>query len=294
MSGMSTTAISVRNGSSDLRSMEVGGFRVTDVVFPPGLRLPSHYHERACFAVILEGSVRKAFARVVDTLGAGGVVTMPPRERHRDDFQGAGAHIVVIEPDPAREPPPTAPALFERVHLFRDGVVAAIAWRIRHELDHPDAVTPLALDGLALELVAAGARRLAAIREDATPPAWVGHARELLHARFAEPLVIAEIAALLGVEPERLARAFRHHVGVPIGAYVRRLRLEWTATQLVATERPLSEIALLAGFADQSHFTRLFRRHSGVTPGAWRRAARAGRPPAARAPGRRVRSEAAR
>jgi len=270
--------------------MEVGGFRVTDVVFPPGLRLAAHYHERACFAVILEGSVRKAFDRVVDTLGAGGVVTMPPRERHRDDFEGAGAHIVVIEPDPVREPPPTAPDLFQRVHLFRDGVVAAIAWRIRHELNHPDAVTPLALDGLTLELVAAGARRLAAMREESTAPAWIGQTRELLHARFAEPPAIAEIAALLGVEPERLARAFRHHTGVPIGAYVRRLRLEWTAIQLASTDESLSEIALRAGFADQSHFTRLFRRHTGVAPGAWRRAARAGRPLAARPRGRDRRS----
>jgi len=279
---MSATAISVRNGSAELRSMEVGGFRVTDVVFPPGLRLPPHYHERACFAVILEGAVRKAFERVVETLPAGGVVTMPARERHRDDFQGAGAHIVVLEPDPEREPPALAPALFERVHLFRDGVVAAIAWRIRHELGHPDAVTPLALDGLTLELVAAGARRLAAIRDDLTPPAWVGQARELLHARFAEPLAIAGIAALLGVEPERLARSFRRHVGVPIGAYVRRLRLEWSAIELASTDRSLAEIASQAGFADQSHFTRLFRRHAGVTPGAWRRAARAGRPFASR------------
>jgi AraC family transcriptional regulator len=47
------------------------------------------------------------------------------------------------------------------------------------------------------------------------------------------------------------------------------LRLEWAAARL-SEERSLAQIALEAGFADQSHFTRAFRRHFGVTPGRYR------------------------
>jgi AraC family transcriptional regulator len=55
-----------------------------------------------------------------------------------------------------------------------------------------------------------------------------------------------------------------------VGTYLRRLRLDWCADRLVTTKIPLAEIALRAGFADQSHFTRTFRRYTGVTPRAYR------------------------
>jgi AraC family transcriptional regulator len=51
--------------------------------------------------------------------------------------------------------------------------------------------------------------------------------------------------------------------------YSRRLRLEWAAAQLTE-QRSLAQIAVEAGFAGQSHFTRAFRRHFGVTPGRYR------------------------
>jgi len=48
------------------------------------------------------------------------------------------------------------------------------------------------------------------------------------------------------------------------------LRLEWAAEELARDDARLADVALRAGFADQSHFTRLFRRHTGVTPGHYR------------------------
>ena len=55
-----------------------------------------------------------------------------------------------------------------------------------------------------------------------------------------------------------------------VGEYGRRARIEWAAAQIAAGDRPLAEIAAEAGFADQSHFTRLFRRYLGTTPGRFR------------------------
>jgi AraC-like DNA-binding protein len=59
-----------------------------------------------------------------------------------------------------------------------------------------------------------------------------------------------------------------------MGSYVRRLRLDWAARELVRSETSLAGVALEAGFADQSHFTRFFKRHTGLTPQAYRRAMR--------------------
>jgi AraC family transcriptional regulator len=57
---------------------------------------------------------------------------------------------------------------------------------------------------------------------------------------------------------------------VSVGEYLRRLRLDWAASQLAATETPLALLAAEAGFADQSHFTRAFKRHAGLTPARYR------------------------
>jgi AraC family transcriptional regulator len=78
------------------------------------------------------------------------------------------------------------------------------------------------------------------------------------------------------VHPDHLARAFKLRFGLPIGSYLRRLRLDWAATRLESNEQAISAIALAAGFADQSHFTRTFRRHTGLTPHEYRHAFGAG------------------
>ena len=83
----------------------------------------------------------------------------------------------------------------------------------------------------------------------------------------------------MDVHPVLLARAFRTYFGTSPGRYLRRLRLDWAAAELLATQRRLADIALQAGFADQSHFTRAFRRHTGLTPGQYRLALSNHRPP---------------
>ena len=74
----------------------------------------------------------------------------------------------------------------------------------------------------------------------------------------------------MGVHPAHLARCFKREYGQTVGEYARALRLEWAAEQLALDDASLAEIALGAGFADQSHFTRAFRQHAGVTPGRYR------------------------
>jgi AraC family transcriptional regulator len=87
-------------------------------------------------------------------------------------------------------------------------------------------------------------------------------------------MTVAEIAAELEVDTRLLARAFREYYGSSIGEYVRNARLDWAAARLVQTEAPLAALALEAGFADQSHFTRSFKRRTGLPPGKYRRAHR--------------------
>ena len=243
------SASTVRHEYVDAR-----GFRVSAVTFAPGKRLPRHSHPQGCIAVVVEGVVDKAFARVSNTAGQGSVITMPPEEPHMDTFGRVGARLVVVE-SPADE----------EVALERDWACLLIATKIARELESPDPFTPLAVEGLALELAAA-ARRLGG----SAAPAWLERASELALGLAS----VSEIAAELEVDPRLLARAFHERYGASIGQYVRNARLDWAASRLVHGDEPLAALALEAGFADQSHFTRSFKRRTGLPPGKYRRAHR--------------------
>jgi AraC-like DNA-binding protein len=103
---------------------------------------------------------------------------------------------------------------------------------------------------------------------------WLSQAEELLRAHFLDSLDLDAIGSRIGVTALHLARRFREHYGVSPATYVRQLRIEWAAEQLTGGSGSISEIALTAGFADQSHFTREFKRHTGLPPDRYRRARR--------------------
>ena len=140
----------------------------------------------------------------------------------------------------------------------------------------PDSVAPFAVEGLVLELLALAARLrdAGAIGAERRSPRWLSQARALLHDQYRDQLRLAEVADAVGVHPVHLARVFRLKYGTPVGTYVRGLRLSWAAGRLASSEDTIAQIASEAGFFDQSHFTRTFRRHFGLTPQVYRRAVR--------------------
>jgi AraC family transcriptional regulator len=81
---------------------------------------------------------------------------------------------------------------------------------------------------------------------------------------------LADVAQVAGVHPMHLARLFRERFGYSMGEFVRRRRIAWACGQLAGSEATIAAIALAAGFADQAHFTRTFRRITGCTPSWYR------------------------
>src|SRR5262245_23957795 len=94
---------------------------------------------------------------------------------------------------------------------------------------------------------------------------------DYLEANYRGRFSLAEVAAGAGVHPSHLAEVFRGRHAMSVGEWVRLRRLEYAREKLLDRRRSISEVALAAGFADQSHLTRLFRAHFGVTPAEYRR-----------------------
>jgi len=85
------------------------------------------------------------------------------------------------------------------------------------------------------------------------------------------PVQIEELAEHIPLSVSHFCRAFKETFRNTPHAYLIRLRLESAQEMMLATDEPLSQIALASGFADQAHLSKQFRRVIGETPSAWRR-----------------------
>jgi AraC family transcriptional regulator len=261
----------VHLGSPQFVTREQGPFLLTDAWFPPGLRLPPHEHDRPVVAITLAGGWNSVMRRRSYDCMSASVLIEPAGERHGNQFGSAGGRVVILQPDlNARDSFECAARAFEVPRSSRVAAAPLLAHRLRHELHASDALAPIAVEALCLELLATAGR--AASRGDRVPPAWYARTIDYLHAHAREPMTLAQVAHAAGVHPAHLAREFRRHARTSVAAYVRSLRVEWAAGELARSDRPIAEIAAAAGFADQSHLTRIFRRHIGRTPHAFRTA----------------------
>jgi AraC family transcriptional regulator len=148
--------------------------------------------------------------------------------------------------------------------------VPGLALRIYHESRIKDGVAPVIVEGLVLEMLGHASRSLC--KTPVRAPRWLTQARDLLHGHFNDSVNLVEISRVVGVHPTHLARSFKKHFRSTVGEYVRRLRLDWAMRQLSESEDSIAEIAAAAGFYDQSHFSHLFKQHTGFSPAEFRAA----------------------
>ncbi|MGH9754212.1 MAG: AraC family transcriptional regulator [Blastocatellia bacterium] len=257
-------------GGSSVESCQLEGVRLTETRYQSGLSIPRHAHELACFVLVVKGSFRETIERRARDCGPLTLIYRPAGEVHSNHFHRSGGQCLNIELEPE---------WMERVRRysirlndsaeFRGGAPAWLAVRLYREFRQPDEVSPLTIEACMLEIVAASAREQRKAVERKVPR-WLVRAEEFLRAHYSESLTVAEVADAAAVHPAHLARVFRASFGCTIGEYLRQLRVEFASRELIASDLPLSEIAAATGFYDQSHFTRTFKRMTGLTPTEFR------------------------
>jgi len=258
-----------------LRSRSLGDFVITERAYPARYETPAHVHDRPLFCVVLDGSYEECHAGRSHECTSTTLLFHAAQEEHLERFGGAGGRSLIVEIEPS---------WYERVTEVAPGGVATWACdggsirlygnRLYREFLADDVSSRLMIEGILLEM--AGEFVRLHLPKSARPPRWLDAVRDFLHANFAQRLTLETIGKAAKAHPVHVAQTFRRFQHCTVGEYLRRLRVESACRELAESEKTVPEIARSAGFSDQSHFHRVFKREVGVSPTQYRAESRRG------------------
>jgi AraC family transcriptional regulator len=272
LANTSPTSLSARypgNSRRILAQFKTSSIHIDEALYAPGFCMARHCHEHAELACSLQGVHWSLHSNAGYTCRPGTLRFLPAGEPHENYFPN-GARCLRIELrspilDRARE----YGAALSMPGELATPAAATLSRLLFKEFRYNDDLSALSIEGLSLLLLEASSN------ETAWPeyrlPQWLGRIREMLHEEIASRLTLAELAACAGRHPVQVCRQFHRRFRCTIGEYVRRLRVGRAQSLLTSSELGLAEIALACGFSDQSHFTRAFRRLTGMPPRQYRK-----------------------
>jgi len=255
---------------STLRTRSLADFVMTERAYPARYETPAHVHDRPLFCVVLDGSYQEVNRGRTHECTASTMLFHAAQEEHLERFGSAGGRSLIVEIEPAwyRRVQEVAPG---GVHTSAcdGGALRLAGTKLYREFASDDEASPLMIEGLMLEMMGEFLR----LRQPtaARPPRWLGDVRDFIQANFGRRLTLEAIGRAAGTHPVHVAQTFRRFHQCTIGEYLRRLRVDYACRELAASKKTISEIAIAAGFSDQSHFNRAFKREVGVSPSQYRR-----------------------
>jgi AraC family transcriptional regulator len=244
-----------------------GGLSISQTTYPKGIVIPPHVHANSFFCFVLNGRGLHSWPTRTRNEAPMNLTLFPAEVPHANCWQESGSALHVEFASSWRERLSEKAAVLVQPRDFAGGAPTWLAQRLADECSEQDDVSALSIEGLSLELLAACER---STRQSSTrAPPWLVGVRNRLRERCAERMSLVDIAASFRVSADHLSKVFRRHNDCTVGEYLRRLRVQ-RACHLLRGRKTLAEIAHECGFADQSHFTRVFRRVLGITPAAYR------------------------
>ena len=240
---------------TQIASRRIGPYTLSVRDYEAGARLPFHTHSDSFVTVVLAGGFREQSPALSLDCGTHQVVIHEPQVRHRNHFLARRTRCLSVQG-----------GHFRRTAGLTSAAIAAMAVKLYSEFRRPDALSSLVLDAVMSEMFVTAER----LGERIPARKWLGEIHAVIERRFDEPLTLSGLAQWVDVHPGYLARAFRRHFGLTVGERIREKRIEYVRQRL-ESKASLGVIAADAGFADQSHMTRTFRRAVGLTPARYRK-----------------------
>jgi len=256
------------NDAVKLTLRHVSHFCMSDMSYPANVKIDAHAHPGPVFCLAYEGGCEESYGCTQRRFTPFNMSFLPSAHSHSLAVLAQGMRSFSAE---------ISPSWFERVNendsrlgtsvFFRGGQIVQLSLRLLQEFRIADSCTPLAAEGLMLEMLAHVGR---ADRRETQQPKWLELVRDAIHEECDSRISLTKLALNADVHPVHLARTFRKVYGCTVGEYARRVRIEKACGDLVSGSMSLAQIAATNGFCDQSHFARVFKRIKCMTPHEYR------------------------
>lgn len=255
---------------SIIRRLELPNALLIEAVGTENITVPVHSHEQSHITLVLEGLCRETYMRKSRDLLPLDVTFFHPGESHSLRFSDKVFRSLDIEFNSKwldhLLDMPLAPLSLKGSH---NNSISWLLARLYKEFRESDDFSRIAIEGLTLEIVACLARASKQAQTKKAPP-WLRLVVEKVREEFDCALTLSALAQSVGVHPSHLAQVFREHHRCTLGEFIRQIRIERAIEQMLDTDASLVDISLATGFSDQSHFSRVFKRATGMTPAEFR------------------------
>ena len=241
---------------------------LSEVIHQREIRLPEHSHKLAYFTLVVKGDYREKFSNKTYLHSPMSILWHRAGISHTDQIGNDGGCFFTIEIRPEYLTNLVQYADVPEDFIERNSSLIWQAKRLYREFKNWEKGSDLLAEGIILEMLAYAVKKQGC--SEKAQPAWLSRVAEKLRAEFTDNFTAEELALEAGVHPVHLASVFRQFYQESIGQYVQKLRIDHASKLLQSKKVSLSEIAYASGFTDQSHFTRIFKRYFGMTPGKFR------------------------
>lgn len=240
----------------DLRVLP--GVKAARMSHPCGQSIDEHEHELHWLSIHVLGTYTWEHDGGEARMAGPSVVLHPAAQAHANHIASTGLETVSIQFDPAWFKSLGVKFRIDRTHCWMGGHVAAASRTLANCWTRTDLSEQFLADQTARFLV------LALHDHEEFRPRWLDHVLHALEAEMPPPTY--KIARQLDLHPAWMARAYRAATGEGLAETVRRKRVERATALLRDSDWPTAQIAVEAGFCDQSHMNRSFRALLGRTP----------------------------
>lgn len=219
--------------------------------------LEPHVHEDQHYIFVLAGNYLSTAKGAPQVASTPILIDNPAGTAHCDQFLGPGGRFLAISipAESTQEGHATASRGLDDIRAM---------FRLVDELDFADSALPLEEFALLFKSGRAPA-------PEGPPPGWLPRTFDAVMEEHADRLTMDQLAIEAGVHPVHVARTFRRHLGKTAGELLRARQFERACDRLLDHDEPLATIAHDLGYYDQAHFSHMFAKRAGCTPGQWRK-----------------------
>jgi AraC family transcriptional regulator len=245
---------------------EIRGVTLCESVYPANAPIRRHEHESMFFSLTLSGAYVERHRRTEIEFGPGSASFHPCGEEHALRVGGDDTRCLNVELNAEWQD-----LASDSLHRTESGPLLWAMARLDAALRAPF-IDPEAVESRVLDMFAC----LSPQEKVAGEPLWLRRVEEIIHDEFSRSITVIGLARRAEVHPVHLSRTWRRFRGCSVLRTLHRLRIEAACRRMTAERTSLAELALEVGFADQAHFSHVFRTVTGMTPARFRSSFRPG------------------